>query len=143
MELYEFVNPSDMITFYAPDNDIAEAVGLLVGRGKAGIAYTDEKRNKDLIPNTMTMFSGYDNGQEARILKTLKNRLDEIVAAGKTFAVCGPEFREEYDELTENSTNAAQIAKWDDKHRSSMSDWCSYARGMKLKPEKTAAPNQP
>lgn len=133
MKLYEFITPSDPITFYAPDNDIAEAVGLIVGRGKAGIQYTDERRNKDLIPNTMTIFSGWDNGQEVRVRKTMKNRLSEIIAAGKTFAVCSPAFREEYDELTDNGSNDERVKKWDAKHRSSMSDWCTFARSLKRK----------
>ncbi len=55
------------------------------------------------------------------------------LAAGKTFAVCKPCSREEYDELTKNSTDTKQVEKWDDKYRSSLSDWCGYARNLKFK----------
>jgi len=127
MKLYEFITPSDPITFYAPDNDIAVAVGLFVGQGKAGIRTFDDS---DVL-NTLTIFSGLPQNQLNRFKETMDKRIDEVIAAGKTFAVCKPAYREVYDELTENSTNIERIEKWDNKHRSSMSDWCGFARSMK------------
>jgi hypothetical protein len=130
MKLYEFITPSDPITFYAPDNDIAEAIALFVGNGKAALRAIDGSE----APNTMTVFSGgIKNGQLERVKLTLEKRPKEVIAAGKTFAVCSESFREEYDELTKNSTDIKQIEKWDNKHRSSISDWCGYARGLKIK----------
>lgn len=129
MKLYEFITPSDPITFYAPDNDIAEAVALFVGSGKASIKAVDNSET----PNTMTFFGGKAEGQLERIKATMDKRIDEVIAAGKTFAVCSIAYREEYDELTKNSTDVKRIEKWDDKHRSSISDWCGYARGLKIK----------
>lgn len=133
MELYEFITPSDPITFYASDNDIAEAIGLVIGGGKAAIAYTDKKRDKEPIPNTMTVFSGWDNGQQARVNKTMEDRTEEVLAAGKTFAVCKPGLRYEYDKMTDNATNEKEIAEWDDRHRSSMNNWCKFARTLRPK----------
>ena len=127
MILYEFITPSDPITFYAPDNDIAEAIAIFVGNGKAGISRVDGEE----VPNTMVMFSWAD-GQLVRFKKTMDNRITEVVTSGKTFAVCTSGFREEYDELTENGTNKDRIEKWDDKHRSSMSNWCDFARSLKI-----------
>ena len=130
MKLYEFVTPSDPITFYAPDNDIAEAIALFVGNGKAGLKAVDESE----VPNTMTAFAGgVQDEQLERFQATMDERLGEVLAAGKTFAVCEVRYREEYNELTENSTNKDKVAKWDDKHRTSMSDWCNYARNLKIK----------
>lgn len=129
MKLYEFITPSDPITFYAPDNDIAEAVAIIVGSGKAGIKAVDGNET----PNTLIFLTGFTNKQEDRFRATMENRGKEVIAAGKTFAVCEVAYREEYDELTENSTNTKRVKRWDDRHRSSMSDWCGYARGLKLK----------
>lgn len=129
MKLYELVTPSDPITFYAPDDNIAEAIGLFVGGGKAGIKTTDGSE----VPSTMIMFCGMAKGQLERFNKTMDDRIDEVIAAGKTFAVCEVGFREEYDTITENSTNIEAIATWDERHRSSMSDWCGFARTLKRK----------
>ena len=89
MKLYELITPSDPITFYAPDNDIAEAIALFVGNGKAGLKFAD-KRDKGKIPNTMTAFGAFADGQLERFKTTMDKRLDEVLAAGKTFAVCTP-----------------------------------------------------
>lgn len=129
MKLYELITPSDPITFYAPDNDIAEAIALFVGNGKAGINAIDGSET----PNTITFLSGLPDEQLDRFKATMNNRIDEVLASGKTFAVCESRFREEYDELTKNSTDIKAVEKWDNRHRSSMSDWCGRARGLKLK----------
>jgi len=128
MKLYEFINPSDPITFYAPDNDIAETVTIVVGGGRAGLKATDGSD----VPNTM-YFLGVSDTARDKITKTMDTRIDEFFEAAKTFAVCEASLREEYDELTKDSTDTERIQKWDDKHRSSMTNWCDYARGLKLK----------
>ncbi len=125
MKLFELITPSDPITFYAPDNDIAEAIAVFVGNGKAGLRAIDGSET----PNTM-IFLGASDEQMDRIKSTLKDRQKEVISAGKTFATCTAGFREEYDTLTENSTNTEAIAQFDDRHRSSMSDWCGYARSL-------------
>ncbi len=130
MQLYEFITPSDPITFYAPDIDVAEAISLFVGNGKAGFRSFDNIKT----PNTMTVFSGGIQGEQLeRFKKVMDERIDEVIAAGRTFAVCSKSYREEYDTLTENSTNTEQIEKWDERHRSSMNNWCGYARSLKIK----------
>ena len=131
MKLYELITPSDPITFYAPDNDIAEAIALFVGNGKAGIKAQDDSET----PNTITFIGGIPDEQLHRFKGTMDERLGEVLAAGKTFAVCGFGYREEYDILTKNSTDKKAVEKWDNKHRTSMSDWCGYARGLKLNEE--------
>jgi len=133
VKLYEFITPSDPITFYAPDNDIAEAIALFVGNGKAGIKSVDGNE----VPNTITFITGIAENQLERLKETMNKRINEVIAAGKTFAVCDAGFREEYDELTKNSTDTNRVEKWDNKHRSSMSDWCGYARNLKIKPVPT------
>jgi len=129
MKLYNFITPSDPITFLAPDNDIAEAVALYVGGGRAGVELVGGEK----MPCTLVVFVGFSDGQEERYQKTMNERIDEVIDAAHTFAVCPPAYREEYDELTKNSTDTKQVKRWDDKHRSSISDWCTFARSMKLK----------
>jgi hypothetical protein len=128
MKLYEFITPSDTITFYAPDNDIAEAVAAYVGGGKAGLKACDGSE----APNT-ALFFGKAEGQLERIKNTFANRLKEIIESAHTFAVCPQGYRDEYDILTKNGTDIEAVKKWDDKHRTSMSDWCNYARGLQKK----------
>ncbi len=76
MKLYELITPSDPITFYAPDNDIAEAIALFVGNGKAGLEFADRK-DKSELPSTMTAISGFADGQLERFQTTMDKRLDE------------------------------------------------------------------
>jgi len=130
MKLYEFITPSDPITFYAPDNDIAEAISLFVGNGKTGIKAADDSET----PYTMTVFSGGLKGEQLKRFKeTMEKRVDEVIAAGKTFAVCSISQREIYDDHTNNGQDEKRVKKWDDKNRSSLSDWCGYARHLKIK----------
>lgn len=42
MHLYKLINPSDSITFFAPDDAIARAVVLMIGRGAYGLCDTDD-----------------------------------------------------------------------------------------------------
>ncbi len=127
MKLYRLVTPSDPITFYAPDNDIAEAVAIFVGNGKAGCDGPDESD----MPNTM-VFLGWSDGQLKRYQKTMQDRTSAVVSAGKTFAVVGPGMREEYDTLTKNSTDEKAVKRWDGRHRSSTNDFCGYARNLRF-----------
>lgn len=60
---------------------------------------------------------------------------DMHVRAFKTFAVCSPGCRKEYDVYTENSTNEERWKEWDDRKRTSMTNWCGYARGLKPRDE--------
>ena len=131
MKLYEFITPSDPITFYAPDKDIAEAVALFIGKGKAGLRAVDESET----PNTMHFFS-IPKDVLGRVKNAMDNRTDEVVQSAHTFAVCKPEYREEYDILTKNGTDKDAVDKWDNKHRSSCSSWCEFARGIEIKEQK-------
>jgi len=130
--LYEFITPSDPITFYAPDDDIAEAVGLYVGNGQAGVKPVGREDG----PNTLLVFTGWGEGQEERVKKTIAERPDEVIEAAHTFAVASIADRPIYDEYTNNGQDKDKVAKYDDTKRSSMNDWCGYARGLKFKETK-------
>jgi hypothetical protein len=127
--LYEFITPSDPITFHAPDNDIAEAVAIYIGQGKAGFRAADNSET----PNTLYLFNKMPDEQIARFKKTLDERLDDFFAACKTFAVCSLSDRKIYDDYTQNSTNEEKVKSWDAEKRSSLTDWCGFARSLKRK----------
>ena len=52
--LYEFINMSDTITFYAKNDDYARALTLLLGEGKAGC----KKEDGTSLEYCMTAFHG-------------------------------------------------------------------------------------
>ena len=131
MKLYKFITPSDPITFYAPDNDIAEAVAIYVGKSKAEIEAVDGS----VTPSTLIVL-GAAEGQVERLRKTMEERIAEVIAAGHTFAVCTPGERGIYDDYTNNGRDPEKIAKWDAVHRSSISNWCGFARGLKIRARK-------
>jgi len=133
MQLYEFITPSDPITFYAPDDEVATAVAVFVGRGQAGCVNVQTEKHLDTV---MIFLAPAEADKRAHVaVDIVKTRTQECLSAAKTFAVCGPSGREIYDDYTENGTNAEKVAKWDDKKRSSLNDWCGYARGLQVKEE--------
>lgn len=130
MNLYEFVNMSDEITFYADNNDYARAVTLILGEGKAGC----RDRNGNSLPYCMTAFHGkapqeiYDN-----LDNMLKSKDEKLINALNSVAVCGFGEREIFDDYTENATNEEKWLKWDDVHRTSLNNFGSYARKIAKK----------
>lgn len=129
--LYEFVSPSDEITFYAPDDEIAQVVTIYVGNGKAGLHRQDEAET----PNTMFLFSPPGKEVQETIARVMKVRLEEVIEAAHSFAVCGFSEREIYDDYTEHGSNKERQVKWHDKNRTSMSDFCLYAWGLRKSSE--------
>ncbi len=128
MDLYEFITPSDCITFYAPDDDIATAVTIFIGGAKAGCRSIRDDRSLGTI-----FFGDIPTEIIAKFKDTMDKRSDEVAAAAHTFAVCSPDMREEYDKLTNSGGAADEVRRWEDRHRSSMTDWCTYARGLNRK----------
>lgn len=125
--IYEFINMSDKITFYALNDDIARAVTLLLGKGKAGCK---DETGKD-IPYCFTAFG---NSAPDEVYKQIDNLLttcdNNLIEALNTVAVCDFSEREIYNDFTENSNNQEKWKKWDDKHRTSLNDFGSYARKL-------------
>lgn len=126
-ELYEFVNPSDVITFYADNDDYARAATLLVGGGKAGC----KKKNGYSLDNCLTAFCG-EAPEEVYdfIKKAIINKDEKLLDALNSFAVCDFGERYIFDDYTKNGTDKEKLKKWDDKKRTSLNDFCSYARHL-------------
>ena len=129
MDLYEFVNRSDMITFYAEDDEIAQVAAIYIGNGKAGLGILNNERE---MPPTI-FFTALTEDVKKTIKRVMAARREVFLKACHSFACCGFAEREIYDEYTKNGTDAARVLKWDDKNRTSMSDFCKYARSLKLK----------
>lgn len=125
--LYEFINMSDKITFYAKNDDYARALTLLLGEGKAGC----RKENGESIPYCMTAFQG-SAPQEVydQISEMVKNCDEELIKALNSVAVCDFSEREIFDDYTEDGKNEEKWKKWDNKHRTSLNDFGKYARGI-------------
>lgn len=132
MNLYEFINISDAITFYAPDDDIAFAVALYVGGGKCSCKRIEPDGDKDVKDSNLYLF-GIPDEVVKRYDEIITSRTKEVTESAHTFACCKPSERQIFDDYTKNGTDKAKYDKWDDAHRSSMSDYCKYARGLRLK----------
>lgn len=130
MELYEFITPSDAITFYAPDNKVAFAVALMLGNGKAGLkrkgAPSDENIPSMLAfskepEKTMDEYVGGNFGEWMA-----KNR-KEIANAMKSFAYTDFNNRFVYDKACDGIKDPVELDKFkhdhEDKKRTSMSKW--------------------
>ena len=126
-ELYEFLNPSDGITFYAMSDEIARTATLLLGNGKAGAKAIDSDNNLEYC---FTAFNPAPEEIYKTVEKHVKTPDKDLIDCLNSFAVCKPYEREIYDDYTNNGTNETKFKKWDDKNRSSMNDFCGYARRL-------------
>ena len=132
MNLYEFINISDSITFYAPDDDIAFAVAMYVGSGRCscrriegGSDYSVKDSSPYLLRIPKEVLKRFDS--------IISSRSREVMESAHTFACCKPSERGIFDEYTDNGQDAERYAKWADAHRTSCNDYCRYARGVQLK----------
>ncbi len=126
-QIYELINMSDTITFYALDEDYARAVTLLLGEGKCGCRTKDGRS----LEYCFTAFHG-EAPQEIydKIERMLKEKDTNLIEALNSVAVCNFAEREIFDEYTENATNEAKWLKWDDAHRTSLNNFGKYARKL-------------
>lgn len=135
MKIYEFITPSDPITFKAKDDKIAFLVAVLLGNGKAGCTRLDENNNEvDL--NTLLFISG---GGEERMIMELGCKVEEFVgkngediaSAFESFSYGHLEDRKQYDDAIEAITDHDKLEefkkKHEDRNRSSLSAWVKYA----------------
>jgi hypothetical protein len=131
--IYEFITPSDPITFKTDDPKVAFYVGLVLGGGKACV--TSEKEEK--IP-CMLMLSSRET-----IDAVIQDQLGEapkewaeahrepIAACYESFAYGSISARRDYDAAIEAITDPDKLAAFkahhEDKHRTSMSKWVAHA----------------
>lgn len=131
MNLYRFIQPSDDITFYAADDDVAFAATMIIGKGHCFAKRIRDDGGEADVEGMAFYIGKIPDEIIGRLKRLLDTRKAEIFAAFRTFAVCSPWCRTEYDVYTENSTNEERWREWDDRKRTSMTNWCGYARSLK------------
>lgn len=132
--IYEFITPSDPITFKAETDAVAYAISVYLGNGKGGCT-SEDGRHLD----TMLMFADAEN-----IKKSVKDNLgtdtinefieqhpNECAAAFESFAYGSIADRKTFDAACEAITDKDKLEKFKNVHeetqRTSMSEWVKYA----------------
>lgn len=133
--LYEFVTPSDPITFKADDDKIAFTCALLLGNGKAGC---DNLDTGDSIP-TMLMFSKEPEKEIEKYIGSdpsdfINENKPQIAECFKSFSYGSAQDRQTFDDACEAITDPEKLKEFKNKHenknRSSMSQWVKAAWDM-------------
>lgn len=137
---YEFINPSDEITFCASTNQVAFVVALWIGSGQCGCTRDDGKKI-----DTCFLFSGSDALEAAvkeqldgqTVEEFLKDHKPEIAQALESFAYYGFGERELHDEKIarlkaedKDAELAAYLRAHEDKRRTSMTSYVQLAWSM-------------
>lgn len=130
-KLYELINPSDTITFYAPDDEVAIACALIVGRGQ--YAASDEDGNNvggmafSDMEKWITEWFGSSDGLDT----LLTERKAEVVEALESFATMSRAARHVYDtameHITDPAVRTAFKAQIQDRERTSMNNITEFA----------------
>jgi hypothetical protein len=146
--IYEFITPSDPITFLANNDKIAIAASIIMGEGKAGC--NDE--NGKSIP-TMYLFHPdplpeIEKDLELPFSDFIELNKKEISECLLSFSYTSIEDRKQYDDAIAAITDKKKLkvfkAKHEDRNRSSMSKWVQSAWDygdalIKQKKEKVSA----
>ena len=141
--LYEFITPSDPVTFAAPDDKVAFVCALLLGNGKAFCTREDGESVASCIlfapPGTL----------ETRCQEILGMSLDEYLTAHReplatafeSFAYGDFDSRRQYDAAIKAITEPDKLAEFkaehEDRKRTSLSKWVkaawSHAKALRAK----------
>lgn len=132
--IYEFITPSDTITFKAENDKVAFVCAVLLGKGQAG-CIRFEKGQEVTIPSMM--FGVQDINVAIELY--LETSLDEFIQENKksiknafaSFAYGSIEERQTFDDAIESITDEEKLndfkAKHEDRNRTSLSGWVAYA----------------
>jgi hypothetical protein len=132
MNIYEFITPSDPITFKTDDDKIAFLCALLLGNGKAGCTNLTSGEH---LP-TMLMFSKDPDKDIADFIGSdvpayIETNRPKIADCFKSFAYGSHADRQTFDDACEAISDPEKLkefkAKHEDKNRSSMSQWVKGA----------------
>lgn len=146
MFTYEFVTPSDPITFKASNDRIAFVVSLVLGNGKAGCSRILDQKQIN-VPSLFLFVSD----PEAVIQEYLGEALDKFIEKNKqeiadsfcSFAYTSLDGRDQFDQTLDMipcEKKQEFLDMHEDTKRSSTSRWVKHAwktgNGLKLKPIK-------
>lgn len=131
--IYEFITPSDPITFKASDPKVAFYVGLILGNGKASVEGEDGTK----LPCLLLFCS------QETVTATVKEQLGDdpkawaeehravIADAFESFAYGSIRARKDYDAAINAITDPERLAVFKARHesnnRTSISKWVAYA----------------
>jgi hypothetical protein len=132
--IYEFITPSDPITFVAENDAIAWMTAALLAEGKAGCTREDGKNLE-----TMTVF--IDENKRLDIYrkylgtddldKFLTEHIEEIADAFLSFAYGDVNGRKLYETAIESITDPDKLEqfkrKYENDNRTSLNRWVTYA----------------
>lgn len=131
--IYEFITPSDPITFKAQSDKIAFFVALIVGNAKAGIERADGKEVElssmfFIHPDPIPVIEGYLGCSISEFGDT---NATEVGEALKSFCYGEIRERQAFDDACDAITDPEKLqefkAKHEDKNRTSLSEWVAYA----------------
>ena len=136
---YELINPSDKITFEAPNYESALLATLMVGKGAYGADPIDDSgdviEGEEDVP--IFFLGGLDEFVAERniSLKDIKAQYhDDIVLTLKSFCTGSMNERTLFDAalkaITDDDARKEFIANWDDKQRSSMNQITNRAHAL-------------
>jgi hypothetical protein len=140
---YELVNPSDPVTFQAPDLKIAALVTLILGHGQ--FAANPEDENAEGVP--LMLFGGAEEWWNERFQEPMENAGDRdrerLAIALRSVCYGSTTDRKLYDSallaITDPEKRAGFIAEWNDRHRSSMNNIMGRAHSIAERLEQPAA----
>lgn len=146
MYTYEFITPSDAITFKTDDDKIAMAACLIIGQGQAAASRLDDVSGIEIKIPSLTIFDKEASKTIENYLKTdlgtyLEKNEIKIAECLASFAYTKISDREKFDKEFAKITDAQKknqfLANHAKKKCTSMSQWCvtawSYARAINNK----------
>lgn len=145
--LYDLVNPSDAVTFVAPDLKIAACVTILLGGGQYGADPIEE--GAESVP-IMIFGNGdawwtehFDEPRDG----VVERHADAIAEALRTVCYGGSKTRALFDSalaaIDDPEKKAAFVAEWNDRHRTSLNNIMGRAQDLAARVEAIAAKKQP
>ncbi len=131
--IYDIVNPSDDVTFFADDLEVAYMVCLLLGEGRYGL--NDEDGN-EVMP--LLLFGTFEEWQKKNHFSfdtIYANKLDKVITALRTMMCC--RVRERQAVIAAVGDDLEALARYNDEKRSSLNNICDYAFVVANRLEKT------
>lgn len=133
--LYELINPSDPVTFEAPDLKVAALVTIILGRGHYGAEPADDSAEGVPIMLFGDPTEWWTERWPEEPMGGAGDR-DALRLAAALRSVCygGKNDRQLYDSalqaITDPEKRAAFVAEWNDRKRSSMNDIMGRAHSI-------------